>query len=192
MRPPPAFPSRNSGMKPFNRCITGMLAAAAVIMTLPCRSLRAQSVTSDIEAGAAAYAATYIRNSRPSTRFALDTSSRSAVRSAADVARLARILRADVLAAGDSAVVCKGDPSTCRLRPDFDAIVGIRADTIGDSTAEATIELRAATGLARVPIVFETRKVRLVHRGSCWIFDRELWLEVSLLDVALRRREFRG
>jgi hypothetical protein len=175
-------------MKSLEKRVTDMLTVAALLMTFGSSPMNAQTTTADIEAGTAKYAATYVRNSRPSARFALDTTSRGGlVRSAADVARLARILRVDVLAAGDSAVICPGDPSTCRLRPDFDAIVGIRADPIGDSTAEATIELRAATGLARVPIVFETRRVRLVRRGSCWIFDRELWLEVSLLDTARQR-----
>jgi hypothetical protein len=136
--------------------------------------------TAELEARAAEYAAGYVRLSRPNARFALDTTSNPGFeRSASEVARLARILGADVLAARDSAITCGATPDSCRMRGDFDAIVGVRVDTIADSTAEATIELRATTGLPRVPIVWETRKIRLVRRGDRWSFDRELWLEVS-------------
>jgi hypothetical protein len=116
-------------MKSLEKRVTDMLTVAVVLMTFGNSPMNAQTTTADIEVGTAKYAATYVRNSRPSARLALDTTSRGArARSAADVARL-----------------------------------------------------------ARVPVVFETRRVRLVRRGSCWMFDRELWLDVSLRDTALQR-----
>lgn len=137
-------------------------------------------VAAVIEMRAAEYAASYVRRSRTSARFALDTSVVArAGRGAADIERLVRILRVEALASADSVITCGDMPDTCRMRPDIDAIVGIRIDTIAESTAEATIDLRARTGLPRVPIVYEQRKIRLLRRGDDWVFDRELWIEVS-------------
>ena len=136
------------------------------------------SPSAEVEAKAAEYAVPFTRGWRL-TRLALDTSVASHGRMAAQVARLAQILRADTLVNGDSVMHCPGDPSTCQLRGGVGVIVAVRVDSLADSTAHATIDIRALTGLPRVPIAAQSRIVRFVRRGGVWVFDRELWIEVS-------------
>lgn len=133
-----------------------------------------------LERAVARYAATYVYHSRPMARLALDTARALGQRRSPDeTAELMQILRATTLAAADSAVICNDLPSTCRMRDGYDAIVSFRLVSIDEGDAQVAIELRAATGLARSPIVWETRTVRFVRRGQAWEYERVETIEVS-------------
>ena len=133
-----------------------------------------------LEIAAAEYAVTYIYESRPKARVALDTVvSRGSGRSPTSTAELVRIMRAVKTVGADSAITCGALPSTCRIRPEIDAVVSIEPREVTDSSATVAITLRAATGLPRTPIVWETRTVRFVVRDRRWAVDHVETIEVS-------------
>lgn len=65
------------------------------------------------------------------------------------------------------------------MRTDIDAVVSIEPREVTDASATVAITLRAATGLPRTPIVWETRIVRFVVRDHQWTLDHVETIEVS-------------
>src|SRR5437899_248502 len=90
-------------------------------------AVQGPDVVQSVEMAAAEYAATYMYDSRPNARIALDTITASGPgRSAAETAALVRALRAVGVIAADSAITCGDLPSSCRIRGEVDSVVSIK------------------------------------------------------------------
>jgi hypothetical protein len=150
-----------------------VLCLACVVAAGPVRSPSAptHADTVAVERAAAEYAAGYLLGPVSRALLAFDSlpgdgHRRSHLQSMA----LARILRAEATDQA-SVISCASGPSSCRMGA-FTGLIGIRLQTLDDSTAEIAVSVQWPSGLARVPITTYEPTLRFAKRRGRWQFVR--------------------